>query len=122
MISFLLNIFYTTAGFFCGLFSLPTSIKFVKRPFAFIFQVKTFWWAIGYMKKARAMTVGHVILLGPKTEALDLEHELIHVKQYEKMPFIFPFLYYLELFKKGYKNNKYEVEAYQLAGNIYRGT
>lgn len=108
-------------GLICALFSLPTNIKFIKKPYAFIFQVKTFWWTISYMKNARAMTVGHVILLGPKTEPLDLEHELIHVKQYEKMPFIFPVLYYLELFKKGYKNNKYEEEAYQLAGNVYRG-
>jgi len=52
------------------------------------------------MKHARAMTIGHIILLGPKELKNDFEHELIHVKQCEKYPFIFPFLYGYEAMTK----------------------
>ena len=39
-------------------------------------------------------------------------HELVHVKQFQRYGFIkFPFLYLLESIRKGYRNNKYEVEA-----------
>lgn len=71
------------------------------------------------MKGTRAATIGHVVILGPSTRVGDLEHELVHVTQYCSAPLIFPFLYYFELFKKGYRNNKYEVEAYKVAGNEY---
>ncbi len=72
------------------------------------------------MKGARAAAMGHVVLLSPLTEDKDLEHELVHVDQYQRLPFIQPFLYYFELLRKGYRNNKYEVEAYEKAGNIYK--
>ncbi len=68
------------------------------------------------------MTVGHVILLNPRVEENDLEHEQVHVEQYQRFPVIFPFLYYFELLRMGYRNNKYEEEAYSRAGNIYRGS
>ncbi|TSC68947.1 MAG: hypothetical protein G01um101456_410 [Parcubacteria group bacterium Gr01-1014_56] len=74
-----------------------------------------------FMKGGRAITIGHIILLGPNTEDRDLEHELVHVEQFTRMPLIFPILYYIELIKKGYINNKYEKEAYQKARNVYRG-
>ena len=73
------------------------------------------------MRNARAVTVGHIILLSPRIEAGDIEHELIHVKQFDRLPLIFPILYSIELLRKGYRNNKYEEEAYRAAGNIYRG-
>jgi hypothetical protein len=41
-----------------------------------------------------------------------LKHELCHVRQYEKNGFlIFIVKYLIESFKKGYFNNKFEVEA-----------
>ena len=103
-----------------GIISLPKAIAMRKNPYAIIITITKFWWDIGYMKGARAMTIGNVILLSPKIENKDLEHELIHVKQYERMPLIYPILYYIELIKKGYRNNKYEIEAYQIAGNVYK--
>ena len=115
-----MNIPYTVIGLIVGLISIPGGINFKKSPYAFIVNVKNFWWVIGYMKNARAMTIGHVILLGPKLEDKDLEHELIHVEQHQRMPLIQPILYYIELIRKGYRNNKYEEEAYNKAGNIYK--
>ena len=119
MIGFLLNIPYTIIGLIAGLVSIPIKLEFGTNPYAFVLNVKKFWWVFGYMKHARAMAIGHVVLLSPNIENKDLEHELIHVFQYEQAPLIHPILYYVELFRKGYKNNKYEEEAYRLAGNIY---
>lgn len=120
MIGFILNIPYTFIGLIVGIVSIPTSIGFRKNPYAIVMSIKKFWWVFGYMKNARAMAIGHVVLLRPKIEDKDLEHELVHVRQHERMPLIQPILYYIELFKKGYRNNKYEDEAYRVAGNIYK--
>lgn len=121
MLGFIFNIPYTLLGLALGLISWPLKIEFRKDHYAFIVSVKKFWWAVGYLNKARAMTIGHVILLGYLLENKDLEHELVHVEQNKRMPLIQPFLYYYELIRKGYKNNKYEVEAYSKAGNVYKG-
>ena len=105
-----------------GLVSVPTKIVSRKNPYAIVTNVKTLWWAMifPWMRGVRAVTIGHVILLGKKADGRDLEHELVHVKQYEAKPLIHPVLYYWELLKKGYRNNKYEVEAYRLSGNEYK--
>jgi len=66
------------------------------------------------------MTIGHVVLLGSRVIDRDLEHELVHVHQYERMPLIHPILYWVELLRKGYRDNKYEVEAYRVSGSKYR--
>lgn len=66
------------------------------------------WW----MEHARSVTIGYTVLVGEKTRTLDLKHEVIHLKQYRRAPFIHPFLYYWEIIRKGYGNNKYEEEAY----------
>ena len=120
MIGFILNLPYTITGLIVSLFCIPFDIKFKENPYAIIFKVKSFRWAIGYLKGARAMAIGHVILLGPNLEDKDLEHELVHVRQHQRMPLVQPILYYIELLRKGYKNNKYEMEAYRMAGNIYK--
>ena len=62
-----------------------------------------------------------MILLGPHLEPGDIEHELVHVEQYYREPFIHPFLYVCQSMKYGYRNNKYEIEAYERAGNVYKG-
>ena len=119
MIGFILNFPYTLIGVIISLVSIPTGTKFNKQPIALVIGVKKFWWAVGYLKNARAMAIGHVVLLSPKTEVNDLEHELVHVQQNQRMLLIQPFLYWIELIRKGYKNNKYEIEAYQLVGDKY---
>ena len=120
MIGFILNIPYTAIGLVVALVSLPTGVRFRTNPYAFILNVKKFWWTFGYRKYVRAMAIGHVVLLGPNLEDKDLEHELIHVRQHERAPLVQPILYYIELIRKGYRNNKYEDEAYREAGNVYK--
>lgn len=84
-------------------------------------KAKSFWWYRWIPGKAgvRAMTNGHLVQLGPLEQTKDLEHELIHVEQAIREPFVHPFLYVLESRKNGYRQNKYEVEAYERAGNEY---
>ena len=65
------------------------------------------------------MTIGNIILLTPKILDRDLEHELIHIEQYNRSPFVHPFLYWWELLKHGYRKNKYEQEAYEKSESVY---
>ncbi len=117
--SFILNLPYTLIGLLVASVSGVNSVKFRSNPLHFLANIKNWWWAVGYMRGARAVTIGNVVLLGNKTQKLDYEHEIVHVRQYENYPLIYPFLYYLELFRKGYKQNKFEEEAYRLSGNKY---
>lgn len=72
------------------------------------------------MKGLRATAMGNIVLLGPNLEDKDLEHELIHVEQHMRYPLIFPLLFWLELYRHGYRKNRFEREAYDKAGNIYK--
>ena len=121
MTGFILNIPWSVIGLLAGIISVPKSVKWNVRPYAVIMAVKSLWWAIGYMKGARAMAIGHIVLLGPKYEEKDLEHELVHVEQHQRMPLIQPLLYFIEVIKNGASTkNKYEAEAYRRAGNVYK--
>jgi hypothetical protein len=121
MIPIILNFPWTLLGLLCALISFPTKIKFSPTPPAVILQVRSFWWYtwLPKSKGARAMALGNVVLLGPNLLEKDLEHELVHVEQAMKEPLIHPFLYQYQNLKYGYKNNKYEKEAYEKAGNTY---
>lgn len=118
--SFILNLPYTFFGIIVALILRPCKFNLHRKPFAFIFRVRNDSYGIGYIKGWRGVTIGNVVILNPREEENDLEHELIHVEQNARLPLIFPFFYYYELFRKGYIENKYEKEAYQRAGNIYR--
>jgi hypothetical protein len=119
MIAFILNLPLTVAGLLTGIISGPTAVAWKKKPYAIVLTVRRFWWVFGYMKNSRAMAIGHTVLLGPNVESRDLEHELVHVLQCARAPLIQPILYAIERRRKGYRNNKYEEEAYRIAGNTY---
>lgn len=120
---FILNLPFTLTGIIALVLSGPYHFKLVYNPIALVFKVKSFWWGFSYInrKKARAMTIGHIILLGPKELKNDFEHEIIHVQQCERYPVIYPFLYLYELFKNGYKKNRFEDEAYTISKSFYGG-
>lgn len=122
LILFILNLPFSLTGIIPLVLSGPKNFKLFKNPIALVFNINSFWWTFGHMKNARAMTIGHVILMGPKRLKNDFEHEIIHVKQSEKYPVIFPFLYAYELITKGAKLNRFEVEAYSLSNSIYKGS
>ena len=119
ILSFILNLPYTIMGLIMSLISIPKSMRFNKKLCAIIIKTGKFWWAWGYLKGSRATVFGNVVLLSKRVEDRDLEHELIHVEQYDQEPLIHPMLYFIERIKNGYRNNTYEVEAYKKAGNSY---
>lgn len=121
IILFILNIPFTLTGLIPLILSGPYYVKLINNPYALVFNVKKFWWVFGYMKKARAMTIGHIILLSPKVLKNDLEHEIIHVRQAERYPVIYPFLYFYELVRRGPRKNRFEDEAYRLSNSVYEG-
>ncbi len=118
---FLLNFPWSVLGVLFAIISFPKNLIFLKSPKAIIFNVKSFWWYkwLPGMKWARAMAIGNIVLLGEKILDKDLEHELVHVEQFEREPLIHPFLYQYQNLVYGYKENKYEKEAYSKAGNLY---
>ncbi len=120
-ISFVLNLPWTILAILFSLLSIPQKIILNSKPFAVIFKVKSFWWWtwLPGVKNTRGMALGNVVMLGPNELPKDLEHELVHIEQINRAPFIHPFLYEFENLRKGYQNNKYEREAYEKAGNLY---
>ncbi len=119
MFSFILNLPYTVLGLLLAVVLVPRSIRLYNAPRSIVVRVSNDSFGLAYMRGWRGMTVGHTVLLNRKEEDKDLEHELIHVRQYSRYPLIFPMLFYIELLRKGYRNNKYEQEAYDEAGNVF---
>ncbi len=119
MIAILLNGAWSLLALAAAIISIPYKIQFHSSPLAIVISVRSFWWKRA--RGVRATTAGSVILCGPKLESHDIEHELVHIEQYCREPFIHPFLYLYQSWKYGYRNNKYEIEAYARAGNSYRG-
>jgi hypothetical protein len=106
-----------------SILSMPYKLKLNMKPLALIVYVRSFWWYswVPGQKGVRAMALGNVVLMSKKTLAKDLAHELVHVVQHQREPFIHPFLYAVETIRHGYRQNKYEDEAYTTAGNRYVG-
>jgi hypothetical protein len=123
MISFILNLPWTLIGLVIALLSVPVRFSTSQKPFAVVIHVESFWWYawLPGCKKIRAMALGHIALLGPRADEKDLTHELIHTEQFNRLPFILPFLSYWQSFKNGYRQNKYEAEAYDRSGSRYEG-
>jgi len=121
LLAFILNLPWTCVGIILLLISVPKHIQLHMKPFALVATVGSFWWQTWQSshKGTRAVSIGNIVLLGENLLPYDKEHELVHVMQYERAPFIQAFLYIYQSLKYGYKNNKYEIEAYKLAGNRY---
>ena len=123
LLIFALNLPWSIVLLIAGIFSIPRRIELHHNPFAIIMYVRSFWFYhwMPSRRGVRAMTLGSVILLGPKLLNNDIEHELVHIKQHEREPFIHPVLNQLETFRRGYRRNKYEEEAYSSSGSVYVG-
>jgi hypothetical protein len=122
MISFLINIPWTIIGLLSAVPSIPRKLAINNTPLAIVVYVRSLWWRswMPSKKGIRGFAVGQVVLLGPLEQEKDLEHELIHVEQSIRKPFIHPFLYALESFRHGNRDNKYEQEAYSKTNSEYK--
>lgn len=121
IILFILDLPFTLIGLVPAILSGPYHFTLNKNPYALVFKVRKLRGLITVSKKARAATIGHTILLGPRELKNDLEHEIIHVKQAERYPVIYQFLYLYETLKYGYRQNRFEDEAYRLSNSVYEG-
>lgn len=63
---------------------------------------------------AAAVTLGRTILVHPSVRIDEglLVHEMVHVEQWTEDR-LFPVKYTLESLRRGYRGNRYEVEAYE---------
>ncbi len=122
-VSFVLNIPWTIILLFASILSGPYKLTFHHEPFAIVIHVKGFWYYgwVPSQKGVRAMTLGNVILLGTHLLKNDLQHELVHIKQHQREPFIHPILNQIETIRRGYIKNKYEAEAYATSDSTYMG-
>ena len=114
IIPFLLNFPWTCVGVLTAILSGARAVRFMASAPALVVRVKSFWWYSLMSRSVRAMTYGHVILLRQEGGEMFLEHELVHIEQFKRFPFTFPLLYFGDSILHGYKNNRFEVEAYRL--------
>lgn len=123
MLAFILNLPWTIILLLAVVISLPRGLSLRFTPLAIIINVHSFWYYqyIPSQKGVQAMTLGDVILLGPRLLDNDLRHELVHISQYEKAPFIHPLLSFVETLRYGYVHNKYEVQAYSISNSTFLG-
>lgn len=119
IIIFILNFPWSLLGLFCGLLSLPQGIRMDKVQFVMVMNVKRLWINdIFLRRRVRGFTLGNTVLLSDAFDNKTYNHEIVHVKQFIKMPLIFPLFYLAESIKNGYQDNKYEVEAYHVSETI----
>ena len=115
IIYFILNFPWTLLGFLVGIISFPKKIRFQKKQYVFIVNVKCLWLSEIVMRRAvEGLTLGNCILLSDKACPFTYEHELVHIRQFKKNPFVFPLFYVIDSAKRGYRKNVYEDEAYRL--------
>jgi hypothetical protein len=102
----------TLLGLLFGLFSF-------QRPrrdsgiLVFDSNIRGFIWLIGAFNRA-AVTFGHVVLSNRRVEGSLKKHELHHVRQYERLGFLYIPLYLLIWIFTGYRKHPFE-EAARLA-------
>jgi hypothetical protein len=73
----------------------------------------------GNRRRADAMTLGNTILVraGHRPSAKLLHHELVHVRQWRDP--LFPLKYAVQSLRHGYRDNPYEVEAFEEADRAF---
>ena len=79
-------------------------------------------WCLG-QRAVSAITLWHTIWLDTESSASEelLLHEIRHVAQFEAIA-AFPFLYLWESLRRGYVNNRFEVDARAYAASRVRRT
>jgi len=111
-ILFLLNLPWTTLGILVGAVSLPANVKINRTPTVIVVYVKRLWLnEIFLRRRVWGFTLGNTVLLDKQADGSVYNHELVHIRQFERLPLVFPLLYCVECVRKGYRRNEYEEEA-----------
>ncbi len=101
----ILNAPWSIIGIVLAAICLPRKISFVRGVIAC--EVLRIWFI---SPRYCAITL-HRIVLYERGDENVLFHELVHTKQYERYWGLFPFLYVSETIRRGYSNNRFEIEA-----------
>ena len=114
IIAFILNLPWSFLGLLIGAISLPRSLKLDYKKFVLVIKVRQLWLSgliIG--RKVKGLTMGNVMMLSDASISATYSHEMTHIKQFRKIPLLFPLFYCLEFVKNGYRQDQYEKEAYK---------
>jgi len=109
-IAYLLNLPWTLIGIVNVPFCLPYKASFRKE--AVVVHGLCCGLVHLYAPRAKGFAIGNLAVVRKSAKPGILEHELIHVEQHMRYPFIYQFLYFYENLHKGYWNNRFEIEAY----------
>lgn len=122
-LAILLNLPWSLIGLFTTILSVPKKVEFSKNPPAIIFHITSFWWYswMPGLKGVRGISNGNVIQTSDQADEKDIQHELIHVEQFMRYPFIFAFMILYEQIRGGVgpAKNRFEKEAYGRSGSRY---
>lgn len=110
LLKYVLNVPYTLLGLYNLLFCFPYKIQLAKD--ALVFRSITCGLVHFGFPKVRGFAIGNIAIVRRNEPKEIVSHELVHIEQYMKYPFIFGLMYLYEL-KKGYWNNRFEIEAYE---------
>ena len=86
----------------------------MKKPPHITIPWRWFWWGSGF-------TLGPIIFLHPDAPRSVYIHELVHVEQFWQDPLLFWVKYLYNHRKHGYRENPYEIEAYERQRQYERG-
>ena len=111
LLKYFFNAPYTLMGLFNVLLCFPYKMQFAKN--AVVFHCLTCGLVHLGFPKVRGFAIGNIVVVRKSQSTKIVAHELVHVEQYMKYPLIFGFMYLYEL-RKGYWNNRFEIEAYSL--------
>lgn len=109
VLKYILNAPYTAVGLLNLLFCVPYKLSFAKD--ALVFTCLTCGLAHVYGLGVRGFATGNIAVVRRGQGQNIIDHELVHIEQYMRHPFIFGFLYLWES-RRGYWKNKFEAEAY----------
>jgi hypothetical protein len=111
-------------GMLNAILSVPLSIELISDRLAIIIWVSTIRFV---SKDVVGLTCGHIILVKTSIRTADSQfvyalklHELTHVDQFDRFWGTFPIFYIIEHLRKGYENNRFEVEARKNAQELSR--
>jgi hypothetical protein len=114
-VQFFINLPWTMLGTLNAILSIPLSLEFVFDRLAIILWVNNIRFV---SENVAGWTCGHIILLKTRVRTYDPQivyelklHELTHVDQFDRFWGAFPIFYAAEYLRKGYENNRFEVEA-----------
>lgn len=121
LLGLFINLPWAIVGFLGAIVSIPVKVEIEYKHLALIIWVRK----LPFLpSEFSGWTCGHIILIKTKLRDHDVfslertkRHELIHVEQFDRFWGIFPLIYGVEHLRRGYRKNRFEIEAYTRSSN-----